>query len=53
MSNEIDPEKLEERLRLTQEAVAVLNQILALQGEQIANLQDWVRRLEDKVRIGF
>lgn len=53
MPEQIDPEKLEEQLRLTREALAVLRELVGLQGQRIQNLEDWVKRLEQKVRIGF
>lgn len=49
MSNEMDPEKLEEQLRLSREAFAVIRKLLDAQGKRIANLEDWVKRLEEKL----
>lgn len=53
MPDQIDPEKFEEQLRLTHAAMAILKELVELQGHRITNLEDWVKRLEEKVRIGF
>lgn len=49
----IDPEMLRCQLEITQEALHALRDIVNVQAQQIKNLEAWVKRLEDKVRIGF
>jgi hypothetical protein len=47
--DESDPVKPEEQLRLTREAIKVLREIVVVQGQRIDNVENWLKKLEDKL----
>lgn len=53
MPEEIDPEKLQLKLEVIADALVALRKVLDLHSQRLTNLEDWVKRLEEKVRIGF
>lgn len=58
MPEEIDPEKqlhreIKDHLELTRQALAVLRQLVELQGQRIDNLENWAKKLERKLGAFF